>query len=457
VLLNKFRVTLIGRNNVGKSTLFNRISKSREAITSDKPGVTRDFREKRVDIWGKSIFLIDTPGMFDKTNNDHPELIKAINEKMDDVIKSSNLIIFVIDGVTGISPNDFEIAKVLRKSDKDVIVVINKSETQKAESVHIDALELGFGDIVRVSAEHGNGMSDFFELIDKYLPENLYFEDEEDKKEEIIKLAIIGRPNVGKSTMINTILGTNKQLVADFAGVTKESSESIFEFKGRKLNIIDTPGIRRHAKVHDVLEKISVYNSRNSYKQADATILVIDAESLEHGKIEKQDLVLASNIIEEEKPLVIAFNKYDKTPYKKNDIPSFLKYAFATRLSQLKEVPFLFVSALKNENIEKMMDMLLSIYDKQKKKIKTSTLNEWLHEINKTNLLKGGIVRFKLKYITQIGILPPRFLIFMANKENMRLDQERYIMNSLKRCFNLGDTAVSVIFKESSVKKRKNV
>lgn len=448
---NKFRITLIGRTNVGKSTLFNRLTSSRSALSFDRPGVTRDLKEQNISINGKNVTLIDTPGIFDYNECDNkPELINAINKKLDDVIKNSDLIIFVIDGNIGLTPNDLEISRKLRKSGKNVILTINKCE-KKLISTYSEALSLGFPETLQISAEHGNGIDELYEFLDKFIPDEYKnIEIEEQNEAEIIKLAVIGRPNVGKSTIVNKLIKEEKQLVADFAGLTRESSFSDFEFENRIIRIIDTPGIRRKSRINDILEKISVSNSRKSYKKADVVILMIDASTLEGGEIEKQDLILAADVIKEGKTLVIAFNKYDKTPYKKNDNPEFLKHNFSRSLSQLKDVPFMFVSALNNENIIELLRMALNTLDKQKRKIKTSDLNDWLFEINKSDVLQSGSARFKLKYITQIGNNPISFLIFVKNKGEMRKDHQRFIVNNFKQYFDISGIMVNIIFKESN-------
>ena len=452
--LDKFQIALIGRTNVGKSTLFNRLSGTREALAFDRPGVTRDIKEKSIDIWGKSAVLIDSPGMFDYADCDNdPKLMSAINAKLNEIIKNSNLVIFVIDGVVGITPNDDEIARILRKAGKKVIVAVNKSESKSSAFSFADAMKFGFEDVVQISAEHGLGIDELYEILNKYLPENSKSEQQKDEDSEIIKLAIVGRPNVGKSTIVNKLIKKDKQLVADYAGVTRESSSSDFDFEDRKIRIIDTPGIRRQSKIKDILEKISVSSSKNSYKKADAVILVIDASTLIAGEIEKQDLTLASDIIKAGKAIVIAFNKYDKTPYKKEDKPEFLKRNFARSFSQLKDVPFLFTSALNGENINKMLKTVISVYDKQAKKFKTSDLNDWLNFINQSDILQNGSAKFKLKYITQVGSIPPTFLIFVSNKTNMRNDHKRFIINNLKNYFSLSDIAINVIFRDQSKKK----
>lgn len=263
-----------------------------------------------------------------------------------------------------------------------------------------------------------------------------------------ISLTIAGRPNVGKSTLVNKLLGSEVQEVEDRPGVTVECADFDFEYKGETYRLVDTPGIRRSARIHEASEKASVYQSRQAIKRSDVVVLMIDATSLEGGRLERQDLRLASEVIKCGKGLVIAFNKCDKTPYKLNSVPDFLKRNFDQSLSQLKEVPFLFMSALKEQNIEKLMKTVKNVYDKQKISVKTSKLNDWLSCINKTETLKSGSAKFKLKYITQVGALPPRFIIFVSNKDNMRADHERFIINNLKNTFGLKEVPVKIIFRE---------
>lgn len=450
---DKFHITLIGRTNVGKSTLFNRLTSSRTALAFNRPGVTRDLKEKDILINNKPVVLIDTPGMFDYNECDNkPELINAINKKLNQAIIDSDLILFVIDGNIGLTSNDLEIARILRKSGKDIILTVNKCEKVNLDTF-AEALSLGIEDTVQISAEHGNGIDELYEILDKFIPNDCKCDIQNDHNElEFIKLAIVGRPNVGKSTIVNKILNEEKQLVADFAGLTRESAHSDFEFENRNIRLIDTPGIRRKSKINDILEKISVSNSRNAYKKADIVILMIDASSLEKGEIEKQDLTLASDITKQGKTLVIAFNKYDKTPYKKDDTPKFLKYNFSKSLAQLKDVPFIFVSALNNENVPELLKLALDTFDKQKQKIKTSDLNDWLVYINKSDVLQSGSARFKLKYITQIGNNPLSFLIFVRNKEEMRKDHERFIINNFKQYFSISGITINLVFKEANVK-----
>ena len=452
--MSDFKVSIMGRTNVGKSTLFNRLARSNQALTFNRPGVTRDAKEKEIKVFDKKVTLIDAPGMFDYAECDNnPILLTAINEKLKNIIEISNIIIFVIDAIDGITNNDLDTANILRISGNKVILVVNKSEGKVKEQAFIDALSLGFDDTISISAEHGQGIDALLDTIYNIIPDDFKITDnntDDNNNGMVLKIAFVGRPNVGKSTIINQLLGSNKQLVADFPGLTREDSAFDFVYNKKRFKIIDTPGVRRKSKIYDKLEKISVTSTLRSYRHADAVVLVIDASSLECGFIEKQDITLASNILKDGKALVVAFNKYDKTPYKKNSKPKFLIQNFDRSLAQHKGVPFLFISAINNDNLDIMMNTIIETYNKHKVKISTSKLNNWLQYINKTEIMMSASVRFKLGYITQIGETPPTFVVFVSKKQEMRGDHERYIINNFKQYFNLQDVVVKIIFKSKS-------
>ncbi|MBQ9441284.1 MAG: ribosome biogenesis GTPase Der [Alphaproteobacteria bacterium] len=454
---NAFKVSIIGRTNVGKSTIFNRLARSNQALAFNRPGVTRDAKEKIITVFDKEITIIDSPGMLDYAEcNDNSELLNAINEKLDNIIKESNIIIFVIDAIDGITNNDLDIASELRKSScNKLILAVNKSEGRVKEQAFIDALSLGFDNTISISAEHGQGIDELLNVLYNNIPDDFKLNGndivaKDSKKQIVLKIAFVGRPNVGKSTIINQLLGSNKQLAADFPGLTREDAVFDFIYNNKLFKIIDTPGIRRKSKIHDKLEKISVSSTLRSYRHADAVVLVVDASSLECGFIENQDITLASNILRDGKALVVVFNKYDKTPYKKNSQPKFLMQNFERSLSQNKRIPFLFTSAINNDNLDIMMNTVIETYNKYKIKISTSKLNNWLQFINKTEIMTSANVKFKLKYITQIGETPPTFIIFTYKRQEMRKDQERYIVNHFKQHFNLQDVGVKIIFKNQS-------
>jgi small GTP-binding protein len=266
----------------------------------------------------------------------------------------------------------------------------------------------------------------------------------------VTKFAIVGRPNVGKSTFVNSILGEDRQLVADFAGLTRESSEFAFEFSGHRMAIIDTPGIRRNAKISDDLERASALTSRTAYKEADMVILVIDATSLVDGQVERQDLNLAASIVEEHKALIIVFNKCDKILCELDSLSKSIRHDFTKNFAQFKRVPFLLISARDEGDVSSALELAFRIYEKHKVRIRTSILNDWLHSVGKADILQRASLGFKLKYVMQTGTVPPTFVIFASNKQNIRKAHERFITNNLRQNFNLTDVVVDIRIKSAN-------
>ncbi|MDR2074648.1 MAG: ribosome biogenesis GTPase Der [Holosporales bacterium] len=432
-----FKVAIIGRTNVGKSTLFNRLSRSRDAITFDRHGVTVDLREKIVDVYDKKCILIDTPGMFD---------LKITEKMLKEVIREADVILFVIDGMFGMTGKDTEISNILRKSSKKkVILVVNKSEKKESDAIFIETLEIGFENNVQISAEHGSGIEDLLETLFKMIPENN--QNASEMGMDYIKIAIIGRPNVGKSTIVNQIIKEDRRLVADISGLTRESCDINFEFNDRRLKIMDTPGVRKKAKISDHLEKISVANTQKAYKEADVVILVIDASTFIAGEIERQDLLLASQVIHDGKPILLTLNKVDLTPYAKDESPEFLRKNIQKGLHQLKHAPFIFTCGESGENIDRMLLKVLELHDKQKKKIKTVELNKWLSKVKDSDILRRGSSQFKLKYMTQISTTSLKFLIFCTKIENIKESHKRFLTNHFKKQFNLEEIPVDLYFR----------
>jgi GTP-binding protein len=435
-----FRIAIVGRTNVGKSTLFNRLSRSRNALVFDRHGVTRDVREESFEIDEKSALLIDSPGLFDSS-----ELSDVLSLKLEKLIDSADLFLFMIDGSVGVTVQDKDAADLLRRTGKSVIVAVNKCESRKSKEAYLEAMELGFDDVLLISSEHGLGISALHDTISSYI--------KSDSKcckcdDSVVKIAIVGRPNVGKSTFVNTTLGDDRQLVADFAGLTRESSKFSFELDGRKLAIVDTPGIRRAVKISDVLEKISTSIARESYRNADVVILIIDATSVTDGQIEKQDLNLASKVIGDRKALVIALNKCDRIKSEKNQIATSIRCSFSKSFSQFKSVPFVMISAMNHDDVLRAIRLSVESYEKHRIKIKTSDLSDWLSDLNRTSIMQGLSTKFKLKYACQTATLPPTFVIFAKNKQNIRKNQERFIINSLRQRFKLNEIVIDVFIRD---------
>jgi GTP-binding protein len=424
------------------------LTHGREAVVFNRPGVTRDLRERHTELLNKRATIVDTPGLFDAFSlGGHLDLMRFVRSEIGRVIGESSLIILVLDGTSpGITPSDHEITQLVRKSGKPVIVAINKADRRDAAAVYSEATELGFERVIKISAEHGDGIDLLLESICDFIPDE-ELQKHTDVSEQAMRLAIIGRPNTGKSAIVNSIIGECKRLVGDFVGLTRESAELEFRFKGRLIKIIDTPGLRRKSKITDTLEMIVDSNGRNAYRNADAVILVIDASSLICGEVESYDLKIAADIVKEGKALIIAFNKCDITPFKPHDTPAFLQRNFRTSFAQLKEVPFLLVSALLRININKMLKLTLLAYDKYSRTVKTSDLNSWLRSMCQGGGLQSCAARFSLKYITQVGTSPPTFLIFISNKSNIQESQRRFIANNLRSHFGLKDVPIRIILR----------
>jgi GTP-binding protein len=383
---------------------------------------------------------MDTPGIFD--DNCDCSIAHDIESKLIAAIREAGAVFFVVDDA------DYDTARLLRKQNKEnVVVIANKND--KNSQAQVAALELGFPIVISVSAEHGDGIFALLEHLYAMLPDEI---EKTEPEENDVKLAIVGRPNVGKSTIINTIIDANKRLTADFSGTTRETCEVSFDFMGKRISLLDTPGIRRKSCVDDVLEKISIITAQKAYKDADMVILVIDGVSLKNGTIEKQDMTLASSIIENGKTLIIAINKVDLTPYSfYKATPIFLKQELNRNLSQLKNVHTVFVCGHNRSSVLSILSKAIYVLEKQDKRIKTSNLNNWLADLNKTDIMQS--VRFKLKYIAQIGSSPPKFLIFATNIKNIRDSQKRFIINNLSSFFNYEGVLIRVLFKEQRTKK----
>lgn len=443
MLLNNFVISIVGRTNVGKSTIFNRLTRSRDAIVYNQSSVTRDIKSGYVNFFGKNAILQDTPGIYDEIDIDDPSLRNKVCDNIERAISASDLIIFTIDAVSGIIDYDYRIAKLLRKYNKVVAVVCNKCESAEvANSVSAECF--GFKDVFYISAEHNIGVMDLELFLSSMIPERSFVT----VQHSDTKITIIGKQNVGKSTMINLILGEDKQLVADYAGLTRDVAQYNCNFCGHDICIVDTPGIRRKKANHDDLSTISAIISKNSIHYTDVVILIIDAATLEHGDIDRIDYALANDVIKAGKPIVIAFNKLDKTPYRHNERPKFLQKLFAKNLHQLKLVPFLFVSAANNINIQKMIEMAIDVNRKQYTRISTKKLNDWLQEISRYDYIQSFGAMFKMKYITQTGTKPLQFIVFVRNKKNMRKDHERFITNRFRHAFDIHDIPIRFVFRE---------
>lgn len=448
-------VAIVGRPNVGKSTLFNRLVGRKIALVDDTPGVTRDRREAEGRISDLKFRLIDTAG-FEDANDDSLEARMRVQTEA--AITEADVILFMIDARAGVTPLDTHFGQLLRKADKKVHLIANKCEGKAAQAGLMDAYSLGLGEPVAVSAEHGEGLGDLYaivadaveqiaadedDVIDPYMPEvnvDVSEEVEEAGDEELrwnpsrfLNVAIVGRPNAGKSTLINRLVGEERLLTGPEAGITRDSILVPWEWEGRVINLVDTAGIRRRARVQQKLEKLAVSDSLRSIQYAEIVVLMLDATM----PFEKQDLQLADLVEREGRALVIAVNKWDLVEDKNATLAS-LKEKCTRLLPQLRGVPMVTLSGLKGTNISRLMDEIFKVEKVWNARISTSRLNRWL-----TPLVEGHPPpavsgrRLKLRYITQAKSRPPSFILFCSRPDALPTAYQRYIVNGLRETFGL--------------------
>lgn len=446
-------VVIFGRANVGKSTLFNRIVGRKIALVYDEPGLTRDSRSAYVQFGRLKFDLSDTPGLVDfgdsKTPND---VIEGMRNQALSTLQNADIVLFIIDAKQGITPNDEELAQTLRRNSKTVITVINKSEAKDTEWVFYEAQKFGFQESIAVSAEHGIGLSDLedtlhscLEAINQdYVSEPQEIKDENHKP---IKVSIVGRPNVGKSTLLNALLNEDVQLVADHPGVTRDAITYTWEYRGQEFELTDTAGIRKRSRSGDTLENLAVIDTLNSIRYAEIVILVIDASIGTENLIEKQDLQIASQIISEGRALVLALNKWDQV---KNQDET-LKHIYEQleiHLSQGKGLHCVTLSAKLDVDFSELMENIIQTNTLWNTRISTSKLNDWLRytiENHSPPIVNGR--RIKLKYITQIKTRPPTFHIYCTKSDEIPESYEKYLMNKLRKDFKLSGIPLRLNFK----------
>ena len=429
-------IALVGRSNVGKSSLFNILSKSRKALVADIPGLTRDRNYAKVLINEKTIWLIDSGG-FEPKNND------IIYSKMSDqtkiAIDECDLIFFIVDARVGCHHTDEEIADFLRKKNKKTILIINKTEGRNKDLIYPEFSKLGFKNYINISASHNEGILELKNLIFETIvnfDSDVFFEGKQ------ISLSILGKPNVGKSTLVNSFLGEERFLAIDQPGTTRDAISSEFQFNNKCFLITDTAGIRKKGKVTNVIEKFSVLKAIKAIETANVCILVID--SLEG--IGQQDLQILSYILEEQKPLVIAINKWDKLdPYKKNQFKDNLE----KKLSFIKNIEKIFISASKKIGLKALLNATLLAYESSCKKISTPVLNQFLKDIQLIHMppINKGI-RPKLKYAHQGGINPPNIIIHGNHLREIKKDYIKFLESSFIKTFGLIGTPLMINFKE---------
>ncbi len=434
-----FTVAIVGRPNVGKSTLFNRLTGKRLALVDDQPGVTRDRREGKANLAGLSFNVFDTAGL---ENAKEGTLAARMTEQSQLAIELADATLMVIDGRAGLTPVDEHFAKLMRRSKKPVILLVNKAEGGKVAAATVaESHRLGLGQPIPISAEHGEGMLELFEALAPLIGDQ---EEEETNENAPMQIAIVGRPNVGKSTLINRILGHERVLTGPEAGITRDSIAIDFSFQGKTIKLIDTAGMRKKANVNEKVEKLAVADTLHAVQFAQIVVVVLDAEQ----PLEKQDNNIAALIEQEGRAMVVAVNKWDLV----EDKAAFTK-ALNQRLEyvlpQVKGIPVIPISAAKGEGIGTLLKACFKAHALWNKKLSTGELNRWLEmalEEHAPPLVSGR--RIKIRYITQKTARPPTFLLF-SNTSDIPDHYTRYLVNRLREDFNMPGTPIRLVIRKN--------
>ncbi|MBR4126081.1 MAG: ribosome biogenesis GTPase Der [Alphaproteobacteria bacterium] len=455
-------ISLVGRTNVGKSTLFNRLTGRKKALVHDRPGVTRDRREGDAVLFGCPFVAVDTAGL-----ENGGELADSMWRQTQKALQTSAAVVFMVDVRAGVTPLDKKTAQTLRKIGKPVILVANKAEGR--DLMLQDLYSLGFGEPVLISAEHGLGMSDLFEALAPYIKngeeqevfgekkkrvrkkeEEIDLNDEtveeEDLDNRVIDLAIVGRPNVGKSTLVNRLLGEDRMLTGPMAGLTRDAISVNWTYKGRALRLTDTAGLRRHSKVEDDLEKLSAADTKRAAFLAQVVVLVLDADAI----LDKQDLTIARQVLDEGRALIIAVNKWDTVKDKKAAMQT-LNDRISTSLTQVKGVKTVSVSARTGEGLDRLMQAVFDVYAVWNSRISTGRLNRWLMKMTEQTPppLSATKRPIPLKYITQAKTRPPTFALFSSNPEKLPESYLRYLIKGLAQDLKIEGVPIRILMRKA--------
>ena len=445
-----FTIAIIGRPNVGKSTLFNRLVGQKLALVDDEPGVTRDRREGEAKLGDLAFTIIDTAGLDEGPRG---SLTARMQEQTETAITLADALMFVIDARVGLTPADRAFADFARKANKPVLLLANKSEGKHGEAGALEAYALGFGDPIQISAEHGEGLGELYDALRGLMPEQAEEaegagEDEAsaDASTRPIRVAIVGRPNAGKSTLINQLIGEERLLTSPEAGTTRDSIAVEIDWKGRAFRAFDTAGLRRRSRIEEKLEKLSVADALRAVRFAEVVVLLMDAQH----RFEEQDLRIADLIEREGRAIVIAVSKWDLMEGKGGKI-SQLRADADHWLPQVAGAPVVAVSGLTGEGIDRLMEAIVQAYAVWNKRVPTSALNRWFEQAVQANpppAVSGR--RLKLNYITQTKARPPSFVLFCSRADAVPQSYLRYLTNSLREVFGLPGTPVRITLREKA-------
>lgn len=429
-------VSIVGRPNVGKSTLFNRLIGERKAIVHDMSGVTRD-RHYGESFWGGREFnVIDTGGYVPE---DDDVMLMGIREQVHIALDESDVILFVVDVETGVTDLDKAIADILRRQDKPVLVISNKSDNEQRSWQSAEFYGIGFDEIFAISAINGTGTGDLLDRIVELLPVK-----ELEEQHEFPKIAIVGRPNVGKSSLVNALLNRERSIVTDIAGTTRDSINSILEFQNKTYVLVDTAGLRRRAKVQENVEFYSTIRTHKAIQECDIAVLMIDATQ----GFEAQDIRILAEAERFNKGIMIVINKWDLVEKETNTLKEF-EEAIYQRIPDMKYIPILSVSAISKQRIHKILELADEILVERSKKISTSKFNDFIETMTRERplpVVRGSAL--KIKYATQVKVSPPVFAFFMNRPKDLPANYRRFIENKLRESFGFMGVPITMVFKE---------
>ena len=439
-------VAIVGRPNVGKSTFVNRLVGSRNSIVDDMPGVTRDRIYFDVEWQNKEFTVIDTGGIIP---GDEDDIMLSIFDQAKIACEEADKIVFIVDGKEGVNPIDYDIANILRQSDKPVLLAVNKLDNPESYMMVNDFYSLALGEPHGISALHGSGgVGDLLDLITEDFTADL----DETEEEHILRVAIVGRPNAGKSSIVNSLLDKNRVIVSDVSGTTRDSIDSLIKYKDKEYIIVDTAGIRKKSKVDYGVEKFAVDRAIRSIRDCDVALLVIDATE----GISDQDKKIASIAVDAGRGLIIAINKWDLIEDKNSNTVNKFDKELSNEIPFLEFAPKIYISAKTRQRLHNIFDKASEVYEQCTKRVSTGLLNKVVKELyalNPPTTVKGK--RLKLLYATQAGVHPPTFVLFANNVDLLKDHYKRYIENKLREAFGFFGTPIRISVRERSEKDKK--